>query len=217
MADSLPVTLTGLQDRLCLVIGGGEVGERKARYLLDGGATARVIAPRLTAGLADLAASGQVEWLARGYQSSDLDDAYLVIVATDSAATNHAAAQEARGRGLLVNVVDDPQLSTFIVPAIVRRGELTIAVNSGGAAPSLSAELRRQLEGQFPTEWAEYITLLGSLRGQIGRQFPPVERRRAVWRRVLAATAPRTGQAWDRDATLAHILDLLEQEAKNSV
>jgi precorrin-2 dehydrogenase/sirohydrochlorin ferrochelatase len=187
MGNSLPIVLTGLGEKVCLVIGGGDVAERKTRALLDAGARVRVIAPDLTVPLAEFVQRGQVDWVARQYSRGDLEGAFLVIAATDDPEVNAAAAREAAERGCLVNVVDDPALCNFIAPAVVRRGDLTIAISTGGLAPALSGHLRARLEQEFGPEWEGYVNLLAGLREQIAACFPDLEERRRAWQRMLHA------------------------------
>ena len=185
MSGGLPITLTHLAARLSLVVGGGEIAERRARALLDAGARVRVIAPSGTDGLAALAHGGKIDWLARPYRSGDLAGAFLVIAATDDAQVNRAVAQEARARDQLVNVVDDPDYCDLIAPAVVRRGNLTIAISTGGDVPALAGHLRAQLEQQFGDEWNAYVEWLARIRGRIAERYPEMTARRQAWTRVL--------------------------------
>ncbi|MHB1390602.1 MAG: precorrin-2 dehydrogenase/sirohydrochlorin ferrochelatase family protein [Thermoleophilia bacterium] len=159
-----PVNLK-IEDRLCVIIGGGQVALRKAESLLECGAEIKVIAPALDAGFEVW--HGRLEHVARPYRWGDLEGAFLAIAATDDDAVNRAVVEEAHGRHLLLNVVDKPQQCDFYVPATVRRGELLVTVSTGGEAPALSRRLRRRLEEEFPTDWAEVLTLLGQARRQV--------------------------------------------------
>jgi uroporphyrin-III C-methyltransferase / precorrin-2 dehydrogenase / sirohydrochlorin ferrochelatase len=210
MGSGLPVTLIKLDARLCIVVGGGAVAERKARALLAAAARVRVVAPTLTDGLSELAQTGAIEWLARAYCAGDLATTFLVIAATDDAQVNHAVAREANERGCLINVVDDPAYCNFITPAVVRRGDLTIAVCSGGEAPALAGHLRAQLEQQFGPEWAEYVARLAQVRQHIAARYPDVNLRRQVWQRLLEADLERllTG---DEASALARIEQRVEE------
>ncbi len=185
MARGLPVILTQLERKLCIVVGGGAVAERKAQALLEAGARPRVIAPRLTDRLTSLAHAGRVEWIDRSYADGDLSGAFLVVAATDDPEINHAIANAAAGQQALVNAVDDPEVCDFIAPAVVRRGDLTIAIGTGGAAPALAGHLRAQLEKTFGPEWEQYLELLERLRPQIAAQYPNLRDRRKAWARVL--------------------------------
>ncbi len=210
MSGGLPVTLTGLETKHCLVVGGGGVAERKVHALLDADAQVRVIAPTVTGELANMARGGKIEWLPRAYRSGDLAQAVLVIAATNDAEINHAVAREAIERGLLVNVVDDPAWCNFTAPAVVRRGDLTIAVSTGGDVPALAGHLRAQLERQFGDEWGAYIEWLTRLRGRIAARYPEIDARRQAWARVLDSDL-RTHIAAHGDAEIeARIAELLD-------
>ena len=185
MNGGLPITLTHLAARLALVVGGGAIAERKVHALLDAGARVRVIAPTVTDELGDLARSGEIEWLPRAYRSCDFADSFLVIAATDHSTVNLDIAQEAQARDLLVNVVDDPDHCNFTAPAVVRRGDLTIAISTGGDVPALAAHLRAQLEQQFGDEWGAYVEWLARMRAQIAARYPDMASRRRAWTRVL--------------------------------
>src|SRR6185436_6151151 len=121
-----------LRGRKCLVVGGGAIAERKAESLLECGARVRVVTREATSGLTELARSGSIELDLRGFASEDLSGVFLVIAATDDPAVQARIGGEAKERDLLVNVVDDPANCTFIVPAVARRGELSIAISTGG-------------------------------------------------------------------------------------
>jgi siroheme synthase-like protein len=185
MARGLPITLTHLERKLCIVVGGGAVAERKVHSLLEAGARPRVIAPHLTDGLASLAQVGRMEWLAHEYSAGDLSDASLVVAATDDPEINRAVASDAARQHALVNVVDDPEASSFIAPAVLRRGDLTIAICTGGAAPALAGHLRAQFEPEFGPEWERYLELLERLRPQIAARYPRLGDRRQAWARAL--------------------------------
>ncbi|MFQ5826028.1 MAG: bifunctional precorrin-2 dehydrogenase/sirohydrochlorin ferrochelatase [Dehalococcoidia bacterium] len=129
-----PVFLN-IAGRRCLVIGGGEVAERKVASLLDCGGRVTVISPRLSPGLEEKQAQGAIEALARDFQPGDLEGAFLVIAATDDPGVNDKIVREARKRGILINVVDQPGECDFIVPSTVHRGELVVAISTGGQKP----------------------------------------------------------------------------------
>ncbi len=155
-----------ISGQLCIIVGGGKVAERKALSLLEAGAQVRLISPQLTDTLHELAAARQIDWLARPFQPGDLADALLVFAATDSAAVNKAAAQEAAAAGKLVNVADAPELCGFQVPAVVRQGDLSIAVSTNGKSPALAARIRKELEAEYGPEYAVLLDLLGRVRAE---------------------------------------------------
>ncbi|MDO9556392.1 MAG: bifunctional precorrin-2 dehydrogenase/sirohydrochlorin ferrochelatase [Coriobacteriia bacterium] len=167
-----------LGDRLAVVVGGGSVAARKIRTLVDYGARVLVVAPDPTAELERLATDGAIALERRGYVRGDLDGAFLVVCATDSEEVNRAVYEEADQRGCLVNVVDVPELCNFIVPSIVRRGQLQLAISTGGAAPVVAKRLRRHIEEYVGEEWGPYIELLGEVRMLVMERVPGGEAER---------------------------------------
>ncbi|WP_420209174.1 precorrin-2 dehydrogenase/sirohydrochlorin ferrochelatase family protein [Candidatus Electronema sp. JC] len=156
-----------ISGQLCIIVGGGKVAERKALSLLKAGAQVRLISPQLTDALHELAAARQIDWLPRCFELGDLADALLVFAATDSAAANKAAAQEAKAAGKLINVADAPELCSFHVPAVVRQGDLSIAVSTNGKSPALAARIRKELEAEYGPEYAVLLDLLGRVRAEV--------------------------------------------------
>jgi len=169
---SYPINLVGLENRLCVVVGGGEVAQRKVESLLEAGAErVVVISPRLTKKLRALLQANRIEHRPRGYQQGDLEGAFVVIAATDDPDVNREVWQEAQEKRLLVNVVDDPQHCNFFVPSVVRSGDLTISICTGGQDPALSARLRQELEPRFGREYAAFLEIAGALRDRVGREL----------------------------------------------
>lgn len=150
-----------------MVIGGGEVAERKVAALLECGARVRVVASQATEGVHRWAAQGKIELLTRAYRPGDLRGACLAIAGTDDRSTNDQVYQEAQELGVLVNLVDDPPHCSFIAPAIVRRGEVQIAISTGGASPALARHLRELLESAVPPEYGVLAEVLRRVRGRL--------------------------------------------------
>ncbi len=161
-----PVCLN-ITGRLCVVVGGGGVAERKVRGLLAAGGRVRVISPEVTASLAALAGRGRIEWLRRSYTAGDLDGAFLVFAATDSREVQEAVCREAEKAALPINVADDPDHCTFQVPATIHRGDLILSVATGGRSPAVAAMIRRQLERDFGPEYAALLELVAMIREQV--------------------------------------------------
>jgi len=153
-----------LNDRSCLVVGAGNIGEQKIAGLLETGARIRVIAIEATATVREWAREGKIELELRPYRSSDLEDVFLTVVATSSRTLNERIYGEAQARRLLCNVVDVPDLCDFFYPSIVRRGDLQIAVSTAGQSPSLAQKIRQQLEKQFGPAYAAWVAQLGETR-----------------------------------------------------
>ena len=172
-----------LRGRRCVVVGGNDVAEEKLARLVDCGADIVVIGAEATERISDMAAAGEIEWVRRGYRSGDLDGAFIAIVAdTDDTAVNAAVSEEARERGIPLNVADVTDLCSWIAPAVVRRGEVTVAVSTGGASPALARRFREQLSGtnRVPTrygvmELADLAPLLSEARAELARRGQRVQ------------------------------------------
>lgn len=171
-----------------VVVGGGQVAERKVETLLEHGASITVVAPELTGALEGLAQDQKISWIARTYQQGDLDDALLTICATDDPIVNREVYAEASAKHRLVNVVDVPELCNTIVPSVLKRGRLQIAVSTGGASPSAARDIRRSLEASFPECWARYLDLMAELRAMIKARVPgPMELRAPLYEHLQAS------------------------------
>ncbi len=161
------------------------VAERKAISLLEFGAHVLVIAPELTPALRQLAEEKAIEHIPAEYQPGMLEGAFLVIAATDSSLVNKAVSEEARHLGVLVNVVDAPELCTFFMPAIVKRGDLIISISTSGKSPSLAKHVREKLEAEFGLEFGMLAELLGALRDDVRAKYPNHHDRVAAYERIL--------------------------------
>lgn len=178
--DYYPILLR-LDGRPCLVVGGGTVATQKVRSLLEARARVTVVAPRLSAALRALAATGVIVSRERPFAAGDTHGCALVYAATSDETVNRAVFDEGEAARVLVNVVDRPRLCRFIAPAVVRRGDLTVAISTGGASPALASRLRRDLETALGMEYAVALRLLGRLREALrARALPPPERQRIL-------------------------------------
>jgi precorrin-2 dehydrogenase/sirohydrochlorin ferrochelatase len=167
--------------RKCVVVGGGEVAARKVEALLNAGAQVTVVSPRLSLPLDSLLARGLVTHIARDYERGDIRGCILVYAATDDPKLHRELVAEARALGIPVNVADVPELCTFISPAVVNRGELQIAISTGGASPAFAARLRRELEDQFGTEYAMTLEVLRAARRRLhADEMDPADRMRRL-------------------------------------
>jgi siroheme synthase-like protein len=183
----LCLDLTG---RRCVVVGGGAVASRKVAGLVASGARVTVVAPDQAPELQALARAGRIQAQERPYAEGDLADAVLAIAATDVPGVNARVAADARASGILVNVVDDPATGTFILPAVVRRGDLQIAVSTGGRSPALARRVREDLERLLPPEYPALLGLFGELRTELrneGVQVPADRWQTAATTAVLAS------------------------------
>ncbi|MFM5816220.1 siroheme synthase CysG [Aeromonas dhakensis] len=202
--DYLPI-FCRLDNKPVLLVGGGEVAERKARLLLDAGAQLTVVAPELDPELAELAANGSIEWLAGEFASEQLAGKWLVVAATDRREVNALVYQSANQARIFANVVDDPKRSSFIMPSIIDRSPLMVAISSGGKAPVLARLLREKLEAMLPQHLGAVAAFAGSLRDRVKTRFASMGERRRFWERLLGAD--RLGQALARgDSASAHQL-----------
>jgi len=156
-----------LEGRTCLVVGAGNVGEPKIRSLLDAGAKVRVIAPSATDAVVEWARAGLIAWEQRTFEEPDLNGIFLTIAATASTSVNDLVFREARRRGVLCNAVDDPERCDFYYPAVVRRGQLQIAISTGGQSPALAQRLRRELETEIGEEYSQWVQELGTAREKL--------------------------------------------------
>ncbi|HEY8201149.1 MAG TPA: siroheme synthase CysG [Actinomycetota bacterium] len=173
-----PVCLD-VRGRRCVVVGGGAVGADRAAGLLEAGAAVVVVAEHPGAEVEAMAAGGRIGLLRRRFEPADLAGAFLAVAATGDRQTDAAVASEARARGVLLNAASGGQ-GDLSLPAVIRRGPLTVAISTGGVAPALVAVLRRRIEPLFPPEYGELAELAGAARGRV-----PGRRHRARWRRVL--------------------------------
>jgi precorrin-2 dehydrogenase/sirohydrochlorin ferrochelatase len=170
-----------LEGRRCLMVGAGTVAEAKIESLLATEASVLVVAPVATPKVREWAREGRIEWEKRKYAPADLAGVFLVIAATGSSALHDEIYAEAQSRGVLCNAVDEPQRCDFYFPAVVRRGELQIAISTGGLSPALAQRLRKELEQQFGPEWEQWVAQLGRTREELlSLPMPPEQRKRLL-------------------------------------
>ncbi len=182
--DFLPIFFD-VRSRPCLVAGGGEVAARKVDLLLRANAAVTVVAPELGRSLARYRDAGRLTHRAREFRAEDLDGCALVIAATDDGALNAEVSRRCRERTIPVNVVDAPELCSFIVPSIVDRSPVIVAVSSGGAAPVLSRLLRTRLETMLPAAYGRLALLAETFRDRVKRRFGTLAQRRRFWEEAL--------------------------------
>ena len=174
-----------LRNRPCFVLGGCGMAEEKVRGLLESKARVTVISQDLTDELTRMAAEGRIDWISRRFRRGDLRNAYLVIVVGQPAAVTDAVWEETRGRNVLVNTLDDVPHCDFIAPAIVRRGDLTVAISTGGKAPVLAVRLRQRLERELGEEHAKFLELAGKVRKPLAQLWPDFATRKELWYRLI--------------------------------
>ncbi|HWI54657.1 MAG TPA: bifunctional precorrin-2 dehydrogenase/sirohydrochlorin ferrochelatase [Desulfobacteria bacterium] len=184
MSEYYPVYLK-LPGRKCVVVGGGKVAERKVKSLLDCDASVYVISPKLTRWLEEATVRGDITVARRNFTTTDLENAFLVIGATDSCETNNLVAEECSARNILVNIVDEPDKCNFIVPAVLRQGPLSISISTDGKSPMLARRIREDLQSAFGDEYREFLDLMGDLREHIINNIPEQEKRKDIFHRLV--------------------------------
>ncbi|MFQ5895660.1 MAG: bifunctional precorrin-2 dehydrogenase/sirohydrochlorin ferrochelatase [Nitrospinota bacterium] len=178
-----------LEGRACLVVGGGRVAERKVRALLRAGARVRVVAPAIGGALRALARrKGEaLDLREERFRPAQLRGMALAFAATDVPSVNARVAEEARRRGIWVNVADGSAPSDFLVPAVVERGSLALAISTGGASPALARRLRKELEGRFGAAWGAYLRWLVRRRGLLLTGVRERAKRERIFNRLAEA------------------------------
>ena len=205
--------LLDLRGRRAVVIGGGTVAEGKIGPLLEAGAVVTVIAPVLTAGLSLRARECRVAHLARRYLQGDLAGAHLAIAATDDAEVNHAVHAEAESRRIPINVVDDPPYCSFILPSILRRGDLVVAVSTSGHAPALAVRIRERLERELGEEYGRFLELAGEIRAPLAARFPDFQIRKRLWYRLVDSDVLGLLRAGDEARARQRMVEIMGVDA----
>lgn len=179
-----------LENKKCIVVGGGKVAAGKVRQLLSFGGNVTVIAPELAGELAQLAAEGQIVWKQGVFpmeevKEEDFADCALVVAATDQKDVNARVSKLCRIHGIPVNVVDVKELCTFFFPAIVKRQDVVVAVSTSGKSPALAARLRRELETEIPESYGMAADILGACREEVLERVPDIRERKRLFEALL--------------------------------
>jgi len=174
-----------LKEKRCIVVGGGAVAERKVKNLLKAGARVKVISPELTAPLSRLRDEKKISHLSRSYRRKDLEGALLAIAATNDRTINERVFREATANRIPVNVVDDPAHSSFIVPSIVHKKDLLVAVSTSGRSPALARLLRQKLEREIGPEYPRFLSLLGRVRKKVLSRGLGQRENQRIFRRLV--------------------------------
>ena len=186
--DYFPITLN-LGNKPTTVVGGGSVAERRVESLLECDSVVTVISPTVSDRLGLLASEEKITLHRRAYRSGDARGALMVLAATDDSDVNALVAADARDVGILVNVADDPSRCDFIMPSVVRRGDLSVAISTGGKSPALAARLREKLSAVLGPEYGRLLDILGGLRGGVRGRFKDPAERKAVHYRLVDSDA----------------------------
>lgn len=174
-----------LKHRECIVVGGGEIAARKAGLLLKAQAKVTIIAPKVSSSTAKLIEAKQVNWIEDSFKSEHLNDQLLVIAATDIDTVNREVHQAAKAKNILVNVADCPELCDFILPSILDRTPIVVAVSSGGQSPILARQLRARLETLIPPAYSRLAYMVGRYRDAVKDKLPTIAMRRRFWESIL--------------------------------
>ncbi|HEY9051336.1 MAG TPA: siroheme synthase CysG [Gammaproteobacteria bacterium] len=200
--DFLPIFLN-IKQQPCLVVGGGEVAARKVALLLKAEADITVISPKLVDELAELVQQKKITHVARPFEIKDIEKPALIIAATDKCDVNETISALARARSIPVNVVDNPDLCSFIMPSMVDRSPVQIAISTGGASPVLARMIRTKLEGCIPANYGRLAALVDKFRDKVKARFGKVEQRRMFWESVLEGSiAERVFTGHDDEAEI---------------
>jgi siroheme synthase-like protein len=206
--------LLNIRGKKCLVVGGGNVAFRKVQALLENGANIEVISPTFCPKLNQMAKDGAIRIHQKSYNTKDLKNAFIAIAATDDVKTNESIAADARRLGVLVNVVDDPNNSDFIVPSHFRRGDVIVAVSTSGRSPALARKIRSELEKVFKAEYAQLAILADEIRSELKQQRVTVSS--DAWQEVLNLNSlielVRRGKNREAKEIMLSKLKMLEQK-----
>ncbi|MFQ6029285.1 MAG: bifunctional precorrin-2 dehydrogenase/sirohydrochlorin ferrochelatase [Dehalococcoidia bacterium] len=214
MPDYYPVYLN-LAGKRCVIFGGGTVAQGKIRALRDAGCQITVISPKATPGIQRAAQQGDVEWKEREYQPGDLEGAFIGVAATNVWHVNQEIYEEAERRGVLLNVVDDPDLCTFIAPSIVKRDSVTLAISTGGASPALARKLRETLAEHPALEWADLADVLARARKEIKARRIAVDPER--WQCCLTRELLELAQSGREEEALETLLSQLTDSSSTGL
>ncbi len=179
-----PVNLD-IKDRKCLVIGGGDVGTRKVITLLECMASVTVVSPDASEKLLKLAGSDMITLIKRSYIESDLEGMFLVICATDDEELNRQVSRDAENLNILCNIADRPEACNFILPALMKRGDLVIAVSTSGKSPAFAKKIRKDLEKQYGVEYADFLKLMGAIRKKLLRNSHEPEEHKPLFEKLI--------------------------------
>ena len=174
-----------IKGKRCLVVGGGKVAERKVKLLLKCDAMVSVVSPELISRLKELNSKGKIKFFKGEFKEKYLKDMFLVIGATDNSEVNLKIYKAASKKNILVNIVDSPEICNFIVPSIVERGDLIIAISTGGKSPALSKKLRKELEDRYGFEYSKFLNTMGSLRKKISSKIRDKKKREEIYNKLV--------------------------------
>jgi len=209
--------LLNLNEKPVIVLGGGPVAERKVLPLLACGARVTVISPSLTKKLSYLAQAGAIRYRKKRWGPADVRGAFMILATTNDPKGNADAARRIDSELHLINVADDPSLCNFIMPSVITRGNLIIAVSTSGKSPALARRIRQELEKSFGTAYGQFVRLLGDIRDQVRKQVPSIRRQRNIMNRLAASdvlSLLRAGHQAQASRRIRRIVGLKELELR---
>lgn len=186
MSRYYPVFLA-LEGKKVLVVGGGRVAQRKIETLLEHGALVNVVAREFNRPIASMVEKGLIQYAGQDFAESHLDHIFLVIAATSDVSLNRHISEQAQQRGLFVNAVDQPSECNFIVPSVLRRGDLVVAVSTSGKSPAFARKVREDLEEHFGEEYASFLTLMGNLRELVLSRGLSQEQNKVLFEKLISS------------------------------
>ena len=198
-----------IRDKRCVVIGGGDVAERKVFSLLNAGAKVTVVSPAVTAVLKGISEAGRLEIKERPFSKRDLKGAFLAYAATDNEDINYKISEEARKMGVLLNIVDKPEMCDFILPSVVERGPLSIAISTGGASPAFAKRLRLEMEERYGEEYALFLEIMAAIRRKLLTKEVESVKKRKFFNKLASSSIPemiKVGRWKDVDRTIISLL-----------
>lgn len=204
--------LLDIRDQRCIVVGAGAVGERKVGTLLNCRAKIELIGKILSSTLADLVKEGRVKHLGNQYNDFHLEGVFLVIAATDDSALNYRIAEDARRRGILYNVVDRPDLCSFITPSIINRGDLIVTFSTSGKSPAFAKKLRTQFEEVFGEEYEVFLDLMGRIRERVLSKGKDSSKNRKIFEQLVYSPVLDWIKKGDVESLDSLLINLLGEE-----
>lgn len=211
----LPI-MVDVRGRRCVVVGGGTIAQRKISTLLRQGALVTVISPQLTGQLRRCARQGRVRHMARAFRRSDVRGAWLVYAATNDRLANQRVAEAAAAQRIFTNVVDTPSLCSFIMPALLQRGDLVVAVSTRGGSPALAKKVREELATEIGPAYGRMLTLLRSLRSRTAEELTSYQARKRFFAELIEGDVFRLVRAGKGKAAREASLALLQRSSRRN-
>ncbi len=204
-----------IEGKSAVVFGGGDVARRKAATLKDAGADVLVVSPQLDPVLEYMSFQKEITWKQRDYQEQDIDGKEIVVAATNNREVNQEIGKICQQRGILCNIVDEPEEGSYIVPTTLERGLFSISIGTSGISPTLAASIRQELEMAYGEEYGMFLELMAPLREIVKDEFPSPQQRQKVFDRMVSSRALsllRSGMQEQAEKELREIIYNAKQE-----